>query len=127
MKHTCGRDISDPVVAGRTPGRRRCSRCSSSVCVARTPSLSGSPALRTLSRATSGAAVDTCRSSGAAWTVGGSGTRSPERKSQRGQKKAKQTNQKKKKHTKKQTPEHGISTKATNKLQNKVTVDTTQI
>lgn len=71
---------ADLVAAGRTRGRRRCSRCSSSVCVVRTPSLSGSPALRTLSRATSGAAADTCHSSGAAWTEGGSGTRSPENK-----------------------------------------------
>lgn len=68
---------ADLVEAGRTPGRRRCIRCSSSVCGARTPSPSGSPAPRRLSPAASGVAVDTGRSSAAAWTGGGWGTRSP--------------------------------------------------
>ena len=70
---------ADLVAAERTPGRRRCSRCSSSVCAARTPSPSGSPAPRRLAPAASGAEEDTGRSSGAVWTGGGWGTRNPER------------------------------------------------
>lgn len=71
--------VADLVAAGQTPGRRRCSHCSSSVYGAHTLSLSGSLAPRRLFRATSGAAVDTGHSSGAVWTGGGWGTRSPER------------------------------------------------
>lgn len=63
--------------AEQTPGKRRCSRCSSSVCAARTPSRSGNPAPRTLSLAASGVVADSGRSSGAEWTGGGWGTRSP--------------------------------------------------
>lgn len=65
------------MVAGQTLGRRRCSRCSSSVYGAHTPSLSGSLAPRRLSPAASGAAADSGHSSGAELTVGGWGTRSP--------------------------------------------------
>ena len=69
---------ADLVEAGQTPGRRRCSHCSSSVYGAHTRSLSGSLAPRRLSLAASGAAVDTGHSSGAVWTGGGWGTRNPE-------------------------------------------------
>lgn len=70
---------ADLVVAEQTPGRRKCSRCSSSVYGAHTLSLSGSPAPHRLALAASGVAVDTGHSSGAVWTGGGWGTRSPER------------------------------------------------
>lgn len=85
-KHSCVRDhlcVADLVEAAQTPGRRRCSRCSSSVCGAHTLSLNGSPAPRRLSLAASGAAVDTGHSSGAVWTGGGWRTRSPERQEMR--------------------------------------------
>lgn len=67
------------MVAGQTQGRRRCSHCSSSVYGAHTLSLSGSPAPHRLSLATSGVVVDSGHSSGAVWTGGGWGTRSPKR------------------------------------------------
>lgn len=67
------------VEAGQTPGRRRCSRCSSIVCGARTLSRSGSLERHRLAPAASEVEVDTGRSSAAAWTVAGWGTRSPER------------------------------------------------
>lgn len=65
------------MAAGQILGRRRCSHCSSNVYGARTPSPSGSPAPRRLSPAASGAAADSGHSSGAGWTGGGWGTRSP--------------------------------------------------
>lgn len=68
------------VAAGQTLDRHRCSRCSSSVCVAHTRSLSGSPGPRRLSPAASGAVADSGHSSGAEWTGDGWGTRSPERR-----------------------------------------------
>lgn len=74
---------ADLVEAGQTPGRRRCSHCSSSVYGAHTLSLSGSPAPHRLVLAASGVVVDTGHSSGAVWTGGGWGTRSPERRQKR--------------------------------------------
>lgn len=71
--------VADLVAAGQTPGRRRCSRCSSNVYGVHTPSLSGTPAPHRLSLATSGVAVDTCHFSGAVLTEDGLGTRSPEK------------------------------------------------
>lgn len=74
---------ADLVAAGQTPGRRRCSHCSSSVYGAHILSLSGSPAPHRLFRAASGVAVDTGHSSDAVWTGGGLGTRSPGRQKNR--------------------------------------------
>lgn len=71
--------IANLVVAGQTPGRRRCSHCNSSVYGAHTLSPSGSLAPHRLFQATSGAAVDTGHFSGAVWTGGGWGIHNPER------------------------------------------------
>lgn len=74
---------ADLVVAEQTPGRRRCSRCSSSVYGVRTLSPSGSLVPRRLALAASGVGADTGHSSGAVWTGGGWGTRSPGRQRKR--------------------------------------------
>lgn len=64
--------------AEQTPGRRRCSRCSSSVCGAHTPSRSDSPVPHRLAQVASEVEVDTGRSSAAVQTEGGWDTRNPE-------------------------------------------------
>lgn len=62
----------------QTPGRRRCSRYSSSVCVSHIQNRIDSLAPHRLARAASAVAEDSGRSSGAEGSEGGSGTRSPE-------------------------------------------------
>lgn len=62
-----------------TPGRRRCSRCNSTVCVSHTQNRTGSPAPHRLARAASAVAEDSGRSSGAERSEDGWGTHSPER------------------------------------------------
>lgn len=74
---------ADLAVAEQTPGRHRCSRCSSSVYGVHTLSLSGSPAPHRLSLEASGVAVDTGHSSGAVWTESGWDTHSPEKQKKR--------------------------------------------
>ena len=63
--------------AGQTPDRRRCSRCSSSVCGVHTLSRSDTRGPRRPAPAASGAAEDSGRSSGAAPTETGLDTHSP--------------------------------------------------
>lgn len=65
------------VGAAQTPGRRRCSRCSSSACASRTRSRSGSWAPRRLCLARSGAAVGSGRSSGSGHCENEEGTHNP--------------------------------------------------
>lgn len=62
-----------------TPGRRRCSRCNSTVCVSHTQNQTGSPAPHRLARAASAVAEDSGRSSGAEQSEDGWGTHSPDR------------------------------------------------
>lgn len=69
---------ADLVEAEQTPGRRRCSRCSSIVYGAHTLSQSGSLEHHRLSLAASAVEVDTGRSSGAVRLLGGWGSHSPE-------------------------------------------------
>lgn len=64
-------------VAAQTPGRRRCSRCSSSACASRTRSRSGSWAPRRLCPARSGEAVGSGRSSGSGHCENEEGTHNP--------------------------------------------------
>lgn len=64
-------------VAARTPGRRRCTRCSSSACASRTRSPSGSWAPRRLGPAKSGAAGGSGRSSGSGNCENEEGTHNP--------------------------------------------------
>lgn len=75
-EHTSG-GTADLEAAEQTPGRHRCSHCSSSVYGAHTQSLSGSRAPHRLALAASEVVVDICRSSGAVWTGGGWDIHSP--------------------------------------------------
>ncbi len=71
--------FSHRVEVALTPGRRRCSRCNSTVCVSHTQNRTGSPAPHRLARAASAVAEDSGRSSGAERSEDGWGTHSPER------------------------------------------------
>lgn len=64
-------------VAAQTPGRRRCTHCSSSACAFRTRSLSGSWAPRRLGPAKSGGAGGSGRSSGSGNCENEEGTHNP--------------------------------------------------
>lgn len=64
-------------VAAPTPGRRRCSRCSSSACASRTRNPSGSWAPRRLGQAASAGAGGTGRSSGSGNCENEEGTHNP--------------------------------------------------
>lgn len=77
IEHADHSVFSHRVEVALTPGRRRCSRCNSTVCVSHTQNLTGNPAPHRPARAASGVAGDSGRSSGAECSGDGWGTRSP--------------------------------------------------